>query len=421
MDQFSSFTYRYCRNEQCGSADDAATIGADAKGWTVKTGSVPQIFNDQVKAWNWWQASTQSTIVANATINTRQNTFLAGVEFQPNYDPSWQSKYLHVLQDLYNSGSNWVILSPTWTFTSQNPPVFELAPGHDPLWSDLVETIGQSKAIGLQTALFPQAHFPQAADAWWQSATRDLSWWEAWFNRYQSFVLNYADLAAKTNADALVIGGDWLAPALPNGVLTNGSSSGVPGDVESRWRQLIAQIRSHYQGKLVWALTYPDQVKQAPTFMDIIDEVYVLYEAPVSAKNNPSEQDLQNDLSTRIDQDLLPFYNQYQKPLILGVSFPSANGSASGCLPGKTSGGLMLSALDRPNADVSAVMLDLQSQVDIYNAFMVSVNTRDWISGFISRDYYPPVALQDKSSSVHGKPAFDVLTYWLSQMKLNIK
>lgn len=419
MDQINSFSYRYCRNEQCGSADDVATAGANAKGWPVKPGSIPQVFNDQVKAWYDWQPTSQSTIVAAATITPRTNAFMAGVEFQPAYDPSWQPKYLHVLQDLHNSGSNWVILSPTWTFISQNPPVLELVPGQDALWSDLVETAGQAKAVGLKTALFPQAHFPQDMASWWQSSTRDLAWWEAWFNRYQNFILNYADLAAKTHADALVIGGDWVTPALPSARLFDGSPSGVPGDVESRWRGLIAQVRARYPGKLIWAITFPDGVKQAPPFLDAVDQVYVLYGAALSEKNQPSEQDLQAALSSSLDQDLLPFYNRVQKPLILGIRYPSANGSASGCLPSPQGKCLSVSALDRPNPDIPSVTLDLQSQVDIYNAFMASVSPRNWISGFISRDFYPPVALEDKSASVHGKPAFNVLIYWFSKLGLN--
>jgi len=73
--------------------------------------------------------------------------------------------------------------------------------------------------------------------------------------------------------------------------------------------------------------------------------------------------------------------------------------------------------LDQPGMDYSTITLDLQAQVDIYNALMVVVNQDNWISGFISRGFFPPVAIQDKSISVHGKPAFDVLWYWFSRLQ----
>ena len=43
---------------------------------------------------------------------------------------------------------------------------------------------------------------------------------------------------------------------------------------------------------------------------------------------------------------------------------------------------------------------------------MIAINERDWMGGFVSRGYYPPVGLQDASASIHAKPAADVLRYW---------
>jgi hypothetical protein len=62
--------------------------------------------------------------------------------------------------------------------------------------------------------------------------------------------------------------------------------------------------------------------------------------------------------------------------------------------------------------DSSSVLLDLQEQVDLYNATMQAVNSRSWINGVISGGFFSPAVLQDKSSSIHGKPASDVVWYW---------
>jgi hypothetical protein len=55
---------------------------------------------------------------------------------------------------------------------------------------------------------------------------------------------------------------------------------------------------------------------------------------------------------------------------------------------------------------------DMGVQVEAYQALIDAASARDWINGFISRGYYPPVALQDASPSVHGKPAADLLGEW---------
>ncbi|MFZ6021197.1 MAG: hypothetical protein ACOYXO_16495, partial [Chloroflexota bacterium] len=57
---------------------------------------------------------------------------------------------------------------------------------------------------------------------------------------------------------------------------------------------------------------------------------------------------------------------------------------------------------------------DLQIQVEIYKALLTTVNERSWIDGVISQGFFPPVAIQDASASIHGKPASDVIWYWYS-------
>ncbi|HEX9838559.1 MAG TPA: hypothetical protein VGA72_04400, partial [Anaerolineales bacterium] len=76
---------------------------------------------------------------------------------------------------------------------------------------------------------------------------------------------------------------------------------------------------------------------------------------------------------------------------------------------------------NRPNADIGTVNLDLQQQLDIYDAVFNAVNARTWVSGLVSRGYFAPVTLQDKSASIHGKPAADLLWYWFPRLIGNIK
>jgi hypothetical protein len=39
------------------------------------------------------------------------------------------------------------------------------------------------------------------------------------------------------------------------------------------------------------------------------------------------------------------------------------------------------------------------------------------LSGIISKGFYPPTRLNDNSSSIHGKPAQDILGYWYLLIK----
>ena len=58
-----SFTYRYCRNAQCDSADDASTAGPNAHGKNVTPSITSQDIKDSVNQWVWPQTQT-------ATANT---------------------------------------------------------------------------------------------------------------------------------------------------------------------------------------------------------------------------------------------------------------------------------------------------------------------------------------------------------------
>jgi hypothetical protein len=60
--------------------------------------------------------------------------------------------------------------------------------------------------------------------------------------------------------------------------------------------------------------------------------------------------------------------------------------------------------------------VDLQQQADIYDAVFNAVNARSWVGGLVSRGYFAPAALQDKSASIHGKPAADLLWYWFPRL-----
>jgi len=117
-----------------------------------------------------------------------------------------------------------------------------------------------------------------------------------------------------------------------------------------------------------------------------------------------------------MDGSLKAFRESQAKPIVIAAAYPSADGGITGCLPdplAEIEGQCLdLNLLAQPASDVPTSPLDLKEQERVYTALLTAVNERDWIEGFVTRGYYPPAQIQDKSSSVHGKPAADVLWYW---------
>ncbi len=416
-----SFTYRYCRNAQCNSADDASTAGEAAHGKNITPAITAQDILDTVNKWTWFQPQSASLVQTN--IPARGTGFVAGVEFQRYYDPAMQVFTRSALDNIHALGGNWVFLSPSWTYVSNNPLVFTQQPGNDPFVKDTTETVAYARSLNLNVALSPQPRFTNTADEFWKTAPRDSTWWDSWFNHYRAFAVNFADMATKADAQTVILGGDWIAPTLPNGKLADGSPSGVPADAEARWLAIVAEVRQHYAGLVLFALPYTNTDIQPPiNLLNSTDGVYLLWFARVSdASTSPNMGDMTAEVGRLLDQNIFPVYTQINKPVILGLSYPSSSYSATGCIPNPSGGCLDWTALNRPNADITNVSLDMQQQFSIYDAVLNAINGRAWVSGIVSRGYFPPAALQDKSASVHGKPTADLLWYWFPRLLGNVK
>ena len=397
----NSLGYRYCRNDQCGSADDSATAGQSNPGRVVNVSQTDLEIKDTVTSWQW--EPVPSSIGAQPIVNKRPQGFYTGVELQPWFHPSWSPFFPNAFLALKVVHADWAVLSPTWTVSGNNPLVFSPIPGLNALRSDVESQVASAKALNLNVALFPNPRFENQADDWRYSAPAD---WNAWFDRYRAFALYNADIAAASNAQALILGGEWIPPTLFDG----------SPDADSRFRGLITELRQHFGGQIWWGQAYPGSMQASPSFFDALDGIYLLWSAPLSQNPTASIDEMAIEAGHRLDSDILPFAISIQKPVIVAPVYPSAGGAISGCVPAAAGGCVDWAALSRPMPDIPSVVLDLQSQANAYQALLTAVNDRPWLSGCVSRGYYPPVALADKSASVNGKPAADIIAFWFAQM-----
>jgi hypothetical protein len=416
LNMLGSFHYRYCRNEQCGSADDIQSVGQSAQGRTVSTSLLGENIQESVEGWNWWPESEPGTLVA-VPVNVRPAAFWAGVEFSPNYSPSWQPLMPAAMQNVQGLGASYVVLTPTWTASQSNPLIFGPNPGSDPLWFDALQTAQYGRAQNLNVVIFATPRLLPSSTDFWTNAPRTPEWWNSWFERYRAFVLYHADLAAQAGAQALVIGGEAVLPSLPGGMLADGSPANAPADAETRWRNILSEVRQHYGGLVLWAHPYNGSpLLAAPPFIDQFYAVYLLWSAPLAENPSATVETMTNDAVAKLDQDIAPFLLAIQKGAVIAMDYPSAQGAATGCVPSGGGGCLIWGALARPFPDQPSAQLDLVGQADLYQAMLQAINQRDWVGGVISRGYYPPLPLMDKSSSTRGKMAADQLWYWFPRM-----
>jgi hypothetical protein len=412
----SNASYRYCRNEQCGIADAVASAGMNGTGISFESALATKKADDKVTAWAWLENTTSPVIVSASEVKPRDEGFMTALAFAPGYHPGWQPYMNWAFKNMKDIGANTVILTPTWHYTQNNPPVIEAVPGQDPFWTDLTQMMNQARQQQLNVVLHPVGLYNGDPAEWWQNAGRSEGWWQSWFDRYRTFLLYHADLAAQMEAKALILNDEYMAAALPGGMLADGSSSGVPGDAAERWTALIEAVRGRYNGQLIWMVPVTDaELPAIPEFLSVFDQVYVRISAPLGDSEQPDMVELEAAFTELLDTELLPLQEKTNQPVVIGLQYASAQGTTQACI---RAGEDCLAADDLYKAgfEIASADLALGTQADLYSAALSAVNQRSWVSGFVAGGYYPPVALKDKSYSVRLKPAADVLWYWYPRL-----
>jgi hypothetical protein len=417
LDISGTLGYRYCRNMQCGSADDVETPGIDAIGRPLTTAMANQDLMDEVIAWQWWDPPSDKTTIVAPNIQPREG-FEAGVSFLPAFNPSWMPRAEVIMADVAQLGANALILTPTWILGDKNyTPEISYDPSHAPSEDQLRAIVQQARARDLQVSLQPVLTSGAGGiDAWWTHAERDSAWWNVWFDEYRSFILTYAKQAQAAGVTKLILGGPEIEPALPGGLLSDGSAANCPGDAETHWRSLVDEIHSTFGGTVAFEIELGEQGTKPPPFIDAFDEIHVYWHAPLSDQDDPSIGELQSAARQLFEESLFLDTHLGEKPIVLNVEYLSISGSASACAKAPDGSCRSPSDFDLGSVVDQDLTRDLDAQADTINAVLLEALNRTRVKGFYVRGYNPIAALQDKSASVLGKPAQDVLWYWYPRL-----
>jgi hypothetical protein len=177
---------------------------------------------------------------------------------------------------------------------------------------------------------------------------------------------------------------------------------------------LISKVRERFKGQIGWFLPYPEGFKNIPPFLNEVDQLYVLLEAPLSNQDPPEEAEISSNMERLLETDLRSLRDRFDKPMILGIAYPSVRGAASGCVR-SSDACLPATVFYQGGLEIPSVETDLRTQAVIYNAILHVVSRNDWLAGVFSAGFYPPVGIADQSVSINGKPAADVLWFWFNQ------
>jgi hypothetical protein len=399
--------FRICRNDQCGTTDADMSGSLSAFTPAPTSQSIPL----NITSWNWM--NNQGAITPKPDqVPTKGGEYIAGVELQQNYEPRWQSFFQNTFSETKQLNSNWLFITPSWSVTVGENQVMGPQPGINPLWPDISQQIQDARAFRFKTAVFPSLIDNDNSTTGNTNTPKNKSQWDQWFRNYRSYLLFFADNASVNIADSLIIGGPNVAGSLPQSIaVTDLNSTSASDYSKKQWLVIINDLKAHFRGKIFWAVNFPYEFSLLPPFIDQLDGIYLLWDGISEYESTSTIESLTATISRDFPEAIVQTLSSYSKPVIVGLSIPSASGVGIDCNESDPAC-LISAALEPPAQPPPGVSLDLQKQVNIYASALEYFSNQSWVNGIVSRGYYPPAALMDYSSSIHGKPVSELIRHW---------
>jgi hypothetical protein len=404
--------FRFCRNDLCGIADDEKTPGKNGNGFLLNIENLqkPRTIKYELKDWMYL---SNIEYQFNKTENKHEKpSYVKGIQLDNSNDPRWLPFYNSGFIDIAVNGANLIVFPVNRKIKPNQLPEITFSPDTNISYHDQDSLYTYAQRVGLNQALYPQitSEYPTMA-AFWNSISPSYDWWLEWFSQYERFILDQAIYAEQSGIPVFIFGGKSILPALPSGSLPNGQFSNTPYDFPEKWDSLIVQLREKYSGQIIFAIPSEKMDNFNYEFLSNVDAFLVEIESILTLNTSPSINEINDSIKELFDTSIYRLVENYVKPVILAVNYASLDGSASNC-----------NNLNMPCAEFltfessEIVHVDLAEQADIYRALMDAALERDWITGVISQGYFPAAILRDATSSIRGKPAMDVLSYYFNEV-----
>ena len=146
--------FRFCRNAQCGLADDALTSGPTASGYLLNLGKPINYTLEK------WAGLAQKPYTFSPISIPSNNIYIKAIQMSTDFGKKDISTFKWGIVNAAVNGANMLLLTPTWTFSSS--AAIEIAPktGSDLLETDLDSVVALTNEAGLTLGLYPQPRFP---------------------------------------------------------------------------------------------------------------------------------------------------------------------------------------------------------------------------------------------------------------------
>ena len=248
----------------------------------------------------------------------------------------------------------------------------------------LIHSINMIHALGMKVMLKPHVDL---AD---EEARSNIIPSDEWFANYKTFIMHYADIAAKYNVELFCIGTE-----LSNTTIIRW---------KDKWLDIINDIRKVYKGPLTYAANWDEY--DTVSFWNEIEFIGMDAYFPLTDKVNPTKEELIAGWNKNADklEAWLKEANLLNKPVIFTeVGYDTIEGS------NKQPWRIL------PTLSKFAESQD--EQANCLEALFVSLSNRSWFKGFYWWNYFPRPDIGPLGYTLRGKKGEKILTEWFSKLK----
>lgn len=216
---------------------------------------------------------------------------------RPDVDP---------MPEMRAMGANWVSLTPFAFMPDAHQPELNFNPERG-WWGEsdagVIESTHWAHAAGLNVMLKPHIWLRSQSGDWRGTITMQTQEdWNVWFANYERWILHCADLAEREHIEALVVGHE-----LPMASLNS--------DCEDDWRRIIASVREHYSGLLLWSAHWEREFADLP-FWDALDLIGVSLYSPMSQSASPEDSEIAHSWAMAAER-MAELSAEHEMPIVL--------------------------------------------------------------------------------------------------------